>query len=236
MINLAEMERNLDSELESTTDNMIDYRDKQAAAIIAAIVAGKKAQNITVPFKKDQADDLLSEYDKQFKTGMSQAKDEFTAQGQTEPDKLGKDTRKNRKSIIEDDISVKVEGAGDKLKSMLLEEASSLQRQGIDKKDMSSALTAFAAGISIQTWQNLAATPVNIGWGDGRAVFVEQHADSVDFEVYSAILDQNLCENCRPLDGERQTAGENKFQTPNPLCLGGAKCRCVTITVYKGGE
>ena len=236
MLNLAEMERNLDSELEATTSDMIDIRDKQAESVILAIIAGKKAQNITVPLKKEQFDDLIVVYDKQFKVGTNQAKDEFKKQGQKDPSTLGKDTRKERRVIIEDDISVKVEGAGDKLKSLLLEESSSLQRQGIEKSDMSSALKVFYGTISIATWQNLSATPVNVGWGDGRAVFVEQRNELVDFEVYSAILDANLCDNCRPFDGQQQQSGENKFQTPNPVCLGGAKCRCVTITVYKDVE
>jgi len=233
MIDLAEIENNLDSELEATTSGMIDIRDKQAELIILAIIAGKKAQNITVPFKKDQVGDLIGVYDRQFKTGINQAKDEFKKQGQKDPSKLSADTRKNRRVIIEDDISVKVEGAGDKLKSLLLEESSSLQRQGIEKSDMSSALKVFYGTISIATWQNLSATPVNVGWGDGRAVFVEQRNELVDFEVYSAILDGRQCVNCDEADGDQQQAGENKFQTPNPLCLGGAKCRCVTITVYK---
>ena len=232
-INLAEMEQELDASLGTTTNEMLSYRDKQAAAIIAAIVAGKKPQNIIVPYKKEQYEYLMDVYNKQVKEGQRQAKAEFDNQGGSVPESLGKDTRKNRLDIIEDDISIRVEGAADKLKTMILEEMSNLQRTGISKGEMAASLAAYAAGISAVTWSAMAAIPVNVGWGDGRAIFAEQFKDALGIEIYSAVLDKNLCSECDPFDGRTQLPGENKFQTPNPRCLGGSNCRCVTILVIK---
>ena len=232
-VNLAEMEQGLDASLASTTDEMLSYREKQAAAIIAAIVAGKKPQNIVVPYKKEQYEYLLDVYNKQVKEGQRQAKAEFDNQGGSAPESLGKDTRKNRLDIIEDDISIRVEGAADKLKTMILEEMSNLQRTGVSKGEMAASLAAYAAGISAVTWAAMAAIAVNVGWGDGRAIFAEQFKDALGVEIYSAVLDKNLCSECAPFDGMTQLPGENKFQTPNPRCLGGSNCRCVTILVVK---
>lgn len=232
-VNLAEMEQGLDISQANATDEMLSYREKQAVAIIAAIVAGKKPQNIVVPYKKEQYEYLLDVYNKQVKEGQRQAKAEFDNQGGSQPATLAKDTRKATLDIIEDDISIRVEGAADKLKTMILEEMSMLQRQGIEKAAMAAALSAYAAGISAVTWADMAAIPVNVGWGDGRAIFAEQYIDALGIEIYSAVLDKNLCAECAPFDGMTQLPGENKFQTPNPKCLGGSRCRCVTITVVK---
>jgi hypothetical protein len=47
--------------------------------------------------------------------------------------------------------------------------------------------------------------------------------------MYSSIRDRNVCENCRPLDGEHHDVGDANYLTPNPNCLGGRRCRCGTI-------
>ena len=37
------------------------------------------------------------------------------------------------------------------------------------------------------------------------------------------------CENCEPKDGVEHDIDDPEYQTPNPTCLGGARCRCVNI-------
>lgn len=72
--------------------------------------------------------------------------------------------------------------------------------------------------------------------GIGRNVEAETRKEDIATAFYSAILDGNVCENCEPLDGKEHEFNDPAFETPNPRCLGGDKCRCITIYVLKTEE
>lgn len=57
--------------------------------------------------------------------------------------------------------------------------------------------------------------------------------DQVEAAYYSAIMDDNTCEMCAPLDGAEHAMDDETFTTPNPDCLGGERCRCITVYVFK---
>ena len=68
----------------------------------------------------------------------------------------------------------------------------------------------------------------------GRADQAAAQASEIADAVYSAILDGGACEVCEPMDGETTTdLGEAADWTPNPGCVGGDRCRCVTIYEYR---
>lgn len=49
---------------------------------------------------------------------------------------------------------------------------------------------------------------------------------------YSAILDKNLCSECKAYDGKRSATPENDFpEVPNPYCKGGSNCRCFWVAI-----
>lgn len=76
-------------------------------------------------------------------------------------------------------------------------------------------------------------TSVQSGYTDGRGE--EMLKSDAQLFTYTAILDQNLCDQCAPLDGAKMTreevieAGLNFVHPVNPDCDGDDKCRCQLI-------
>jgi hypothetical protein len=75
------------------------------------------------------------------------------------------------------------------------------------------------------------------GYSSGRVLGYDEVRDSVQEVVYTAILDDRVCEVCAEWD---QTYWPNDFggtlddgfeATPNDECLGGDYCRCMVILV-----
>ncbi|MDD5501562.1 MAG: hypothetical protein PHH57_07810, partial [Candidatus Omnitrophica bacterium] len=70
----------------------------------------------------------------------------------------------------------------------------------------------------------------------GRSVAAATMADDIEWVQYSAILDGNQCEICEPLDGQEWPYSDprtEKYASGNPDCLGGGRCRCVLIYIYR---
>ena len=65
-------------------------------------------------------------------------------------------------------------------------------------------------------------------------------ADVVAGWEYTAVLDGGTCDECEPLDGEVYATVDELYVVlpgfgPNPLCLGGGRCRCRAVPVPAGG-
>lgn len=73
----------------------------------------------------------------------------------------------------------------------------------------------------------------------GRVAEADIQKDDIEMAVYSAILDENLCEECAPLDGQEYEVGSEEYYAdapPNKNCLGGNRCRCIYVYMFKTGE
>lgn len=71
----------------------------------------------------------------------------------------------------------------------------------------------------------------------GRRDAAESIRDDIEYAQYSAILDRRVCEVCAGLDGLEVSLDDPRYEQympPNPECLGGDRCRCVWILVFKG--
>jgi len=229
---VPDMEKQLNKTQDKTLKTILKIKEKQGRAIISQVSKNRLPQEIAVPFKKEMYEVLLSTYKSQREVGKKQAQREAVKQGAKFADPP---TEVNELLIlIEEMLSVEVEGGADKLKSMLLEEGIRQKRKGIIGAQLELKLITYLQDkVSDATWVSMAATAVNGGWGDGRSSFVSSIANQVEFEVYSAIMDDNTCEVCRSLDGETHAHNDSSFVAPNPDCLGGERCRCVNIIFYK---
>ena len=64
----------------------------------------------------------------------------------------------------------------------------------------------------------------------GRAAEAQAQRSDIEDAVYSAILDDRVCEVCEPRDGETTTdIAAAESWTPNAECMGGDRCRCLTV-------
>jgi hypothetical protein len=75
-----------------------------------------------------------------------------------------------------------------------------------------------------------ASEATNWALSQGRDAEIEEKADSIEYLVYSAVLDNNTCQPCGDADGMGGQLDEIPA-VPNPDCAGGAQCRCVHIPV-----
>jgi len=98
--------------------------------------------------------------------------------------------------------------------------------------DLSGTLTAT----SILEARVLISEAVNLG----RNKQAELVADDIQYVEYSAILDGNVCTNCKDLDGDRYEVGSREYYAdmpPNRQCLstlsGSNRCRCIYVYVFK---
>lgn len=79
--------------------------------------------------------------------------------------------------------------------------------------------------------RDLASRVISTALYSGMGAVFEENEGVVAGWEYTAILDGNQCERCQPFDGRRYaTWAEATIDLPNggpnPLCLGGGRCRC----------
>lgn len=69
----------------------------------------------------------------------------------------------------------------------------------------------------------------------GRQVEADIQDEDVKGAQYSAILDENLCDECRAQDGRTFTLRSRnyyRFAPPNKYCFGGVRCRCLYVYIF----
>jgi len=70
----------------------------------------------------------------------------------------------------------------------------------------------------------------------GRDAEIEIQKEDIEAIFYSAILDERVCEICQGLDGEEYEVGSQEYYDdapPNRNCLGGDRCRCLYVAIFK---
>lgn len=70
----------------------------------------------------------------------------------------------------------------------------------------------------------------------GRSLAIKLYIDEIDRVQYSAILDQNTCQECEKLDGQEWPTDApevTKYAGGNPNCLGGGRCRCLLVYISR---
>lgn len=82
--------------------------------------------------------------------------------------------------------------------------------------------------------RDIASRVISTALIDGLSETWDRNADLVACWEYTAVLDSGTCHRCAPLDGKRYSSLELLFRDlpnfgPNPLCLGGGRCRCRAV-------
>jgi hypothetical protein len=100
---------------------------------------------------------------------------------------------------------------------------------GLSGKELLSAVESEMAGGSVsyidRAARGLASKVINIGRSDEA----ESRKDDWSKVVYSALLDQNVCDPCASFDGEESTDEEDLEPAPSPSCAGLDQCRCFHV-------
>lgn len=107
------------------------------------------------------------------------------------------------------------------------------KKLGLGKAATTSFITESLKALSDREAEQIAMHSVLEAFGIGRNVEAETRKEDIRTAYYSAIMDKNVCENCAPLDGKEHELDDPTYETPNPNCLGGNLCRCLTVYVMK---
>ena len=236
LIDFDTIEKNLNKAEDVLLKDVIKSRNKQASSIIQQLIGGRKIQNVNVPEKKNMHESLIFGMNQQIKAGKKEVRKEIEDQlsGKKTLAELPPD--KEFLADMIDELSLKVEGSSDKLKSIIGTTYFDLKKRGLEGKELEAAIIAeLPDRVSDQTWKLMSAGAVNGGWGYGRRTGAEGFEDKIDYAYYSAVLDSNTCVVCADAAaaGTEHEPNDPEFITPNPQCRGGDNCRCLTIYVMK---
>lgn len=123
--------------------------------------------------------------------------------------------------------------AGVRLVAALVWEALDQIKTGVPDMD---ALRRVMEALSERELGKAAAVSVGEAVNLGRRDAAKEFEDEIDRAQYSAILDRRVCAVCEGLDGLEVTLDDPRYEEympPNPECLGGDRCRCVWILIFK---
>lgn len=233
-VRFEEIEVRLNTEEMRLEEELLRIRTSQIEHVTRELVAGRKIQNIVVPGKKDMYDAMLSAFKASLRQGRADVHQEIIRQGVGIEFAEAVPTPEELLAIIAEEFGILVDGAADKLKAMVATMYLDLKKKGQAGNELLSNLAARVRDeVKDATWTSAAAAAINAGNGAGRDLGAKDFAEEVQECYYSALLDSNVCDNCRPKDGVRHELGDPEFVTPNPECKGGPRCRCLTVYVMK---
>lgn len=133
---------------------------------------------------------------------------------------------------LEASASLSAQSASDKLLGSARAEALRLRRAGWDDDEIEDALLISMGELSDGDIARLAAQEINEAFSMGRVAAAEDFKSQIETAVYSAILDNNVCDTCEQLDGQEFDVDSDEYEEnmpPNPNCDGGDNCRCTYI-------
>lgn len=145
-------------------------------------------------------------------------------------------TQEEAKAFIDDKATLIANQMANKFETTALFAGLEAKKLGLNKITTVAFITERLQELSDREATLATQNSVVEALGIGRNVEAETRKEDVATSFYSAILDENVCENCEPLDGKEHEFNDPAFETPNPRCLGGDKCRCITIYVLKTEE
>lgn len=135
---------------------------------------------------------------------------------------------------LEASAELSAQSIADKLLASARQEALRLERAGWDQNEIEDALKINMGQLSDADITRVASSEVNEAFSMGRTAAVSSFKDQIEKAVYSAILDNNVCDVCEELDGEEFQVDSDEYEEnmpPNPSCKGGDQCRCTYIYV-----
>jgi hypothetical protein len=124
------------------------------------------------------------------------------------------------------------------IEASIIDEALRMVRAAAEATLALKTLTETAENTVKRTVLNTAGLLIAEAFGMGRGVEIKEQIDEglVSKGIYSALLDDNVCEVCQALDGQEFAPGSaefEKYQDGNADdCLGGSRCRCMLFLQY----
>lgn len=227
----------LDRSLADATAEVLRVREIQIDKVALLLAGGKKVKDISVPAKKDQYDKLAATYKEMKKSGREDMTREILRQAPAARASIrAADPIEDAEydDLIFEELDLAVNGAADKLKSIMAAIYIDLRKEGVTGDSLRTLLLQKTREkIGDRTWEDMGHLATNEGYGRGRDEGARDFSDQIDRSYRSGVLDTNICDACFSKDGKEHTWGDPEYMAPDPECDGGPRCRCVNIAVMK---
>ena len=238
-----EIEGVLDTAQKKFVQATKEVQDWQIDTLVALTIKAienkdlKKLQNLDVTYRTEMASRMMTVLLDMFKYGRLQVKKELQAQKHTElaevPGPLDPADEELALEFIKARAKASSTVMANKLKQSAIFQGLKQVKQGAADKE---ALALALKSLSDRELVSSAQFAINEAFNFGRGVEAETARDEIDRVQYSALMDPGTCEECASLDGEEWDYDDPrtaKYQSGNPDCLGGTKCRCVEVFISK---
>ena len=238
-----EVERCLDDGVDKFTKQVLKIK-KQQAEFLSKAVLKDTADDITVPYVDKLADRLFKEQKRQMNKGRRHLREEITRQKEitkslSEPELLDEETDEDGNIIFVPIIPKVDQFLKDKAKSdatVISNKTLGLALFGLYSispdvtTDAAKSASIFDTVMNTgnRDIANIADASINKAYSLGRETQAAT-TSGIEYAIYSAVLDGNTCGRCSPKDGVSHELDDSNFQTPNPTCEGGDRCRCINI-------
>ena len=238
----AEIEKKLDASEEAFIKATKEVMTRQIDNLVeeAVKIIDKKAldkiDGIEVRYKTQMAERIYTVLKDLLDYGREQVRKELKQQKKllalAEPLPISPDDLAIIEELLKARAKASAGAMASKLRNFTTFEALRQIKTGLDKETLVKNLKDLSDRELVATAKYSTSEAFNYG----RSVEAERLKDEIDRVQYSAILDNNVCLRCEPLDGEEwefddpQTA---KYAGGNPECLGAGRCRCLLVFISK---
>lgn len=245
VLNLREMPRRLDTARSALLATLRDVREEQILRIASAVAHAADPSSLKAPLVGKLSSDIAKAMTEIYEYGYGQVRDELRKQakhgGAAKFADQKRDTwtdPKSREHLVAS-ARVSAQTASDRLLQHAQTESLRLQRAGWDRDEIEDALKISMGELSDADISRIASSEINEGFSLGRVTGAADVKDEIETVVYSAILDDKVCDVCEALDGKEFDITDDAYDEnmpPNPNCQGGDACRCTYIYVLKQAD
>jgi hypothetical protein len=234
-----EVEKCLDDGVDKFTKQVMKIK-KQQAEFLAKEVFTTPADDIVVPFVDKLADRLYKESKRQMNKGRRHLREEITRQKKInkdleEPELLDGDDYQDRDKVdqfLRDKSKSDATQISNNTLGLALFGLYNIDPDVTSQGDKEESVFDTVMTTGNTTIAGIANSSINKAYGLGREVQAAS-TSGIEFAIYSSVLDGGTCVRCAPKDGVAHKLEDPRFQTPNPNCEGGDRCRCINIYVTK---
>lgn len=231
---IGQIKRMLDEGGISNAKIIKSLRDAQIESIARQVITREPA-DIRAPKVSEMAKALYDEMVKTYKQARKDLSRELLNQTPTKTIALAENTKSEMEAMKLLKLKAKAFAVanGNKLINSVLFQVSRLPLD-VNENEAAEKIVNAIKDTGSKEMDRIGQIAANFAYGIGREDEAADNAEQIEYAVYSAILDNNVCENCLPKDMVEHELDDPEFATPNPECLGGeGACRCVNIYKMK---
>lgn len=125
-------------------------------------------------------------------------------------------------------VSLDVDSALERIRNTTARMLSDLSSRGLSGQEMADAISAQLADLSQAPNDLIGRGAVTRFFNLGRNLAAQRNAGVISTVTRTAVLDENTCDPCVALDGQKYEVDSDAYfaDLPPAKCEGGDKCRC----------